>query len=90
MELSSKHYWEKIDSVSLPGTSIYRLCPSHHGKYAVVAYYKRDGKWLHHLPFGEGMPKEGVRYREDWVEMPEHITTLEEAKTYVETLWRLE
>lgn len=90
MELPSNHYWEKVDSVSLPGTSLHRLCPSYSGRYAVVTYYKREGKWLHHLPFGGGMPEHGVCSRADWVEMPEHVTTLEEAKAYVETLWRLE
>lgn len=89
MELPSNRCWKKVRSVSLPGTSLHRLYPSYCGRYAVVAYYKREGKWLHHLPFG-GVFGGGVGSRKDWVEMPEHITTLEEAKAYVETLWRLE
>lgn len=89
MELPSNHHWEELDSGSLPGHKFHRLYPPHKGRYAVVAYYKREGKWLHYLPFGEGFGRK-VNYRTDWVEMPEHITTLEEAKAYVETLWRLE
>lgn len=89
MELPSNHHWEELDSVSLPGNTLHRLYPNYGGSHAAVAYYKREGKWLHYLPFGEGFGR-GVSSREGWVEMPEHITTLEEAKAYVETLWRLE
>lgn len=89
MELPSDYYWDTMDSCSLPGNTLHRLYPSYGGRHAVVVYYKRENKWLHHLPFGGGTG-EGVWHRKDWVEMPEHIKTLEEAKAYVETLWRLE
>lgn len=88
MELPPNYQWEERESRSVPGHTLHRLRPALNNKFAIILYHRREGKWLYIMPFGETF-REKVNTHKDWSEMPSSISSLEEAKAYVETLWRL-